>query len=164
MPHFGDPEAATYSPGRDHESSDNRYSTPSDDLEDNRWPKGTRGTLCGVQLDNIPALSENVGAAVTSRAHGFDDLRARLGTATTTKEVADLSARLQLETARMANYNLRLQAITMQQETHPPQNTRDQSRWSKREHLEFQIIMTRNIAMFDQTNYQIGRAPKFVEA
>ena len=62
------------------------------------------------------ALADNVGAAVTSRAQGLDELRARLGTAVTAKEVADLTARLQLESAAMANDQLRLQAITMQQD------------------------------------------------
>jgi type IV secretion system protein VirB5 len=62
------------------------------------------------------ALSENVGAAVTSRSQGLDELRARLATASTAKEVSDLTARLQLETAQMTNDNLRLQAISMQQD------------------------------------------------
>ena len=53
---------------------------------------------------------------MTSRAQGLEELRARLGTAVTAKEVADLTARLQLESAAMANDQLRLQAITMQQD------------------------------------------------
>lgn len=61
-------------------------------------------------------LAENVGAAVTSRAQGLDQLRSRLTTASTAKEVADLTARLSLESATMQNDQLRLQAITLQQQ------------------------------------------------
>lgn len=60
-------------------------------------------------------LAENIGAAVTSREQGLDQLRSRLTTASTAKEVADLTARLQLESAAMQNDQLRLQAITLQQ-------------------------------------------------
>lgn len=60
-------------------------------------------------------LAENVGSAVTSRAQGLDQLRTRLATASTAKEVADLTARLQLESAVMQNDQLRLQAIALQQ-------------------------------------------------
>tara|TARA_R100001244_G_scaffold44182_3_gene39838 strand:+ start:41689 stop:42393 length:705 start_codon:yes stop_codon:yes gene_type:complete len=60
-------------------------------------------------------LAENVGAAVTSRTQGLDQLRTRLATASTAKEVADLTARLQLESAAMQNDQLRLQAIALQQ-------------------------------------------------
>jgi type IV secretion system protein VirB5 len=62
------------------------------------------------------ALAENMGAAVTSRAEGLDQLRSRLASAATSKEVADLTARLQLESAAMQNDQLRLQAIALQQE------------------------------------------------
>ena len=61
-------------------------------------------------------LAENMGAAVTSRAEGLDQLRSRLSSAGTAKEVADLTARLQLESAAMQNDQLRLQAITLQQQ------------------------------------------------
>jgi type IV secretion system protein VirB5 len=61
-------------------------------------------------------LAENVGAAVTSRTEGLDQLRTRLTTATTAKEVADLTARLGLESAAMQNDQLRLQAIALQQQ------------------------------------------------
>ena len=61
-------------------------------------------------------LAENMGAAVTSRAEGLDQLRGRLTTAATAKEVADLTARLQLESAAMQNDQLRLQAIALQQQ------------------------------------------------
>ena len=61
-------------------------------------------------------LAENVGAAVTSRTQGLEQLRSRLATAGTAKEVADLTARLQLETAAMQNDQLRLQAIALQQQ------------------------------------------------
>lgn len=62
------------------------------------------------------ALAENMGAAVTSRSEGLDQLRERLTSAATSKEVADLTARLQLESAAMQNDQLRLQAIALQQE------------------------------------------------
>ena len=61
-------------------------------------------------------LADNIGAAVTSRAQGLDQLRTRLTTAATAKEVGDLTARLQLESAAMQNDQLRLQAIALQQQ------------------------------------------------
>lgn len=61
-------------------------------------------------------LAENIGAAVTSRTDGLNQLRSRLTTATTAKEVGDLTARLQLESAAMQNDQLRLQAIALQQQ------------------------------------------------
>lgn len=62
------------------------------------------------------ALAENMGSAVTSRGEGLDQLRNRLATASTSKEVADLTARLGLESAAMQNDQLRLQAIALQQQ------------------------------------------------
>ena len=61
-------------------------------------------------------LAEDIGTAVTSRAQGLDELRTRLTTASTAKEVADLTARLSLESAAMQNDQLRLQAIALQQQ------------------------------------------------
>ena len=61
-------------------------------------------------------LAENMAAAVTSRAQGLDQLRSRLTSAASAKEVADLTARLQLESAAMQNDQLRLQAIALQQQ------------------------------------------------
>ena len=61
-------------------------------------------------------LAENMGAAVTSRTEGLGQLRSRLATAETAKEVADLTARLQLESAAMQNDQLRLAAIALQQQ------------------------------------------------
>jgi type IV secretion system protein VirB5 len=61
-------------------------------------------------------LAENMGAAVTSRTEGLDQLRSRLASAGTAKEVADLTARLQLESAAMQNDQLRLAAIALQQQ------------------------------------------------
>lgn len=60
-------------------------------------------------------LAENIGTAVTSRAQGLDQLRSRLASAGTAKEVADLTARLGLESAAMQNDQLRLQGIALQQ-------------------------------------------------
>ena len=61
-------------------------------------------------------LADDIGAAVTSRSQGLDQLRTRLTTATTAKEVGDLTARLGLESAAMQNDQLRLQAIALQQQ------------------------------------------------
>ena len=61
-------------------------------------------------------LADNVGTAVTSRAQGLDELRSRLASTSTAKEVADMTARLGLESAAMQNDQLRLQAIALQQQ------------------------------------------------
>ena len=61
-------------------------------------------------------LADNIGTAVTSRGQGLDELRSRLTAAGTAKEVADLTARLGLESAAMQNDQLRLQAIAIQQQ------------------------------------------------
>jgi type IV secretion system protein VirB5 len=61
-------------------------------------------------------LAENIGTAVTSRTQGLEQLRTRLTTAATAKEVGDLTARLQLESTSMQNDQLRLQAIALQQQ------------------------------------------------
>ena len=61
-------------------------------------------------------LADDIGTAVTSRAQGLEQLRNRLASASTAKEVADLTARLQLESAAMQNDQLRLQAIALQQQ------------------------------------------------
>jgi type IV secretion system protein VirB5 len=61
-------------------------------------------------------LAETIGSAVTSRTQGLEQLRNRLATAGTAKEVADLTARLSLESAAMQNDQLRLQAIALQQQ------------------------------------------------
>ncbi|MBF7015769.1 type IV secretion system protein [Novosphingobium sp. HR1a] len=59
-------------------------------------------------------LASNVGDAVTSRREGLDELRARLGNATSAAERADMSARLQLEQAQMMNDQMALQAVELQ--------------------------------------------------
>jgi type IV secretion system protein VirB5 len=61
-------------------------------------------------------LADDIGSAVTSRTQGLDQLRTRLTTASTAKEVADLTARLGLESAAMQNDQLRLAAIALQQQ------------------------------------------------
>jgi type IV secretion system protein VirB5 len=60
-------------------------------------------------------LAENIGSAVTSRTQGLEQMRSRLASAGTSKEVADLTARLQLESVAMQNDQLRVQAIALQQ-------------------------------------------------
>lgn len=89
-------------------------------LLEKRGVSGSEEARAGFDLDarNIAitaGLAENMGAAVTSRTQGIDQLRARLATAATAKEVGDLTARLQLESAAMQNDQLRLQAIAMEQ-------------------------------------------------
>jgi len=59
-------------------------------------------------------LASNVGDAVTSRREGLDELRGRLGSATSAAERADMSARLQLEQAQMMNDQMALQAVELQ--------------------------------------------------
>lgn len=71
--------------------------------------------LAARNIGITAGLADNMGAAVTSRAQGLDQLRTRLTTAATAKEVGDLTARLQLESAAMQNDQLRLQAIALQQ-------------------------------------------------
>ena len=61
-------------------------------------------------------LADNIGSSVTTRAQGLEQLRSRLASAGTSKEVADLTARLQLESAAMQNDQFRLQAIALQQQ------------------------------------------------
>jgi type IV secretion system protein VirB5 len=82
---------------------------------------GSEETRAGFDLNarNIgitAGLADDIGAAVTSRTQGLDQLRTRLATAATAKEVGDLTARLQLESAAMQNDQLRLQAIALQQQ------------------------------------------------
>lgn len=81
----------------------------------------TKGIRDALDLDarNIgiqSALAASVGASVTSRAQGLEELRNRLSSAGTAKEVSDLTARLSLESAAMQNDQLRLQAIGMQEQ------------------------------------------------
>lgn len=57
------------------------------------------------------AMAQSMGEAAMSRSEGLEELRARLATASTAKEVADLQARIQLETAAMMNDQLRVEAI-----------------------------------------------------
>ena len=59
-------------------------------------------------------LASNVGDAVTSRREGLEELRGRLGSATSVAERADMSARLQLEQAQMMNDQMALQAVELQ--------------------------------------------------
>ncbi|GAA5063688.1 P-type DNA transfer protein VirB5 [Erythrobacter westpacificensis] len=57
------------------------------------------------------AMAQGMGEAAMSRGEGLEELRARLATASTAKEVADLQARIQLETAAMMNDQLRVEAM-----------------------------------------------------
>lgn len=59
-------------------------------------------------------LAGSVGDSVTSRREGLEELRARLATANSAAERADMSARLQLEQAQMTNDMMALQAIELQ--------------------------------------------------
>lgn len=60
------------------------------------------------------ALATGLGQAAASRGQGLDELRNRLASAGTAKEIADLTARLSLESAAMQNDALRLEAVKMQ--------------------------------------------------
>lgn len=62
------------------------------------------------------ALAASIGASVTTRAQGLEELRGRLASAGTAKEVSDLTARLGLESAAMQNDQLRLQSIALQEQ------------------------------------------------
>lgn len=90
-------------------------------LLEKRGVSGSEESRAGFDLNarNIgitAGLADSMGAAVTSRTQGLDQLRARMATAVTAKEVGDLTVRLQLESAAMQNDQLRLQAIAMQQQ------------------------------------------------
>jgi type IV secretion system protein VirB5 len=61
-------------------------------------------------------LAATLGGAAASRGAGLEELRGRLDSAATSKEIADLTARLQLESAAMQNDQLRLQAIAVHRE------------------------------------------------
>lgn len=59
-------------------------------------------------------LAGSVGDSVTSRREGLEELRTRLGSASSAAERADMSARLQLEQAQMTNDMMALQAVELQ--------------------------------------------------
>lgn len=59
-------------------------------------------------------LASNVGASVTTRRQGIEELRTRLNAATSPAERADMQARLQLEQTQMMNDQMALQAIEIQ--------------------------------------------------
>lgn len=59
-------------------------------------------------------LAGSVGDSVTSRREGLEELRSRLGTASSAAERSDMSARLQLEQAQMTNDMMALQAVELQ--------------------------------------------------
>jgi type IV secretion system protein VirB5 len=59
-------------------------------------------------------LAGSVGDSVTSRREGLEELRSRLGSASSAAERADMSARLQLEQAQMTNDMMALQAVELQ--------------------------------------------------
>ena len=59
-------------------------------------------------------LAGSVGDSVTSRREGLEELRSRLGSATSAAERADMSARLQLEQAQMTNDMMALQVVDLQ--------------------------------------------------
>ena len=66
-------------------------------------------TARSIAMDK--AVAEGMGEAATSRGEGLEELRNRLATASTAKEVADLQARIQLESASMMNDQLRVEAL-----------------------------------------------------
>src|SRR3546814_10884113 len=66
-------------------------------------------TARSIAMDK--AMAEGMGEAATSRGEGLEELRNRLATASTGKEVADLQARIQLESASMMNDQRRVEAL-----------------------------------------------------
>jgi type IV secretion system protein VirB5 len=79
-------------------------------------PSRTAFDLNARNIGIQAGLADDIGTAVTTRAQGLEQIRSRLASAGTAKEVADLTARLQLESTAMQNDNLRLQAIALQQQ------------------------------------------------
>jgi len=69
----------------------------------------------GNRIATSAAVADITGEAVQSRAAGLGELQARLGTATTAKEVQDLQARIALEQAQASNDDTRLRALEMTQ-------------------------------------------------
>src|SRR3546814_14508845 len=57
------------------------------------------------------AMAEGMGEAATSRGEGLEELRSRLASASTAKKVADLQARIQLDSGSTMNDKLRVDAI-----------------------------------------------------
>src|SRR3546814_18266343 len=77
------------------------------------------------------AMAEGMGEAATSRGEGLEELRSRLASASTAKEVADLQARIQLESAPMMNYKLRVDAMERARRADQAANTAESiSRYS----------------------------------
>lgn len=68
------------------------------------------------------AIAEQALDNGTARADGLNALASRLGTASTGKEAADLSARASIETASAVNETNRLLALQMQQQAEREQN------------------------------------------
>src|SRR3546814_4756613 len=66
-------------------------------------------TARSIAMDK--AMAEGMGEAATSRGEGLEELRNRLATASTAKEVADLQARIQLESARSEEHTSELQSL-----------------------------------------------------
>src|SRR3546814_17784804 len=57
------------------------------------------------------AMAEGMGEAATSRGEGLEELRSRLASASTAKEVAELQARIQLQSAPLMNDQPRVDAL-----------------------------------------------------
>ena len=85
-----------------------RSSQASTETERAAYEQGAREAAVST------GLASNVGDAVTSRREGLEELRGRLGSATSAAERADMSARLQLEQAQMMNDQMALQAVELQ--------------------------------------------------
>src|SRR3546814_11227061 len=87
-------------------------------LLDKRGVSGSEESRAGFDLNarhiGITAgLADNMGAAVTSRAQGLDQLRARLATAATAQTTADLTPPLPLESQAYHNNHLPSHATTL---------------------------------------------------
>ena len=82
-------------------------------------------------------LAGSVGDSVTSRREGLEELRSRLGTASSAAERADMSARLQLEQAQMTNDMMALQAVELQRRAKAERDARRVSGRYRRSHCRY---------------------------
>src|SRR3546814_1072527 len=96
------------------------------------------------------AMAEGMGGAATSRGEGLEELRSRLASASTAKEVADLQARIQLESASMMNDQLRVDAMERARRAEQAAKTAEAlSSYRSEEHTsELQSLMRISYAVF----------------
>ena len=86
-------------------------------------------------------LAGSVGDSVTSRREGLEELRSRLGSASSAAERADMSARLQLEQAQMTNDMMALQAVELQRRAKAESDYQGYLSLQQRENAKFRQQM-----------------------